>query len=275
MPCGQLLTLSFNFGRISYPVHPLDIVNDDFAYVDSLGNAKCIGAVSQQTSALSNELLTEISQFQPITSAFSLLGEYDLILGMGFRTSRLLISISLAVWLTDCTVRNTYTLLDYGNWIDESSTDRGDPFVQFLSVTDNSSSIQDFIQVRLNGVDTTSDSQWALLPADQMQHSPVSSEEKKKEYEETVLSRWPYILMGCLIFVLLVVGLCIWGCCCRKRAKKAKVGKKKGFFSGKAAPSSYVALQDQGLGGQTAATTNQTHHGDYGSGGYGYNGAHA
>lgn len=62
-----------------------------------------------------------------------------------------------------------------------------------------------------------------------MQHSPVSEEEKKKKYQEMVLSRWPYILLGCLVFTLGTTGYCIWRCCCRK-GRKGGDGKFAGFF---------------------------------------------
>ncbi|KAJ7348460.1 hypothetical protein DFH08DRAFT_1000310 [Mycena albidolilacea] len=63
----------------------------------------------------------------------------------------------------------------------------------------------------VEGVDTTVSAQYTLLPADQQQHSPVSAEEKNKKYEEMILSRWPYILIG----VGLIIGLIVWRCCCR------------------------------------------------------------
>jgi len=183
VPCDQMLNISFNFGGVNYPIHPLDTVSDDFNMTDSSGNSICIGT------------------FQPITTAFSLLGSYDVILGMGF-------------------LRNTYTLLDYGDFIDESSNDRGSPFVQLLPLTNVNTAHNDFVQSRLNGQDTTGSPSKALLPASQCQHSPESEEEKKQHYEEMVLSRWPYILAGCFVFLILSIALIIWRCCRRNRRKK-------------------------------------------------------
>ena len=68
VPCDQLINLSFKFGGVDYPIHPLDVSSSDFNMVNSVGDPGCIGT------------------FQPITSAFSLLGEYDIILGMAFST---------------------------------------------------------------------------------------------------------------------------------------------------------------------------------------------
>jgi len=177
VPCGQYLNVSLNFGGTNYPVHPLDTVDDNFHITNPSGNSACIGT------------------FQPITTAFSMLGHYDMILGMNF-------------------LRNVYTLLDYGDWTGSNSRDK--PFIQLMSITSVQNAKQDFIQVRLSGKDTTGDSRFTLLPASQMQHSPVSEEEKKRKYQEWILSRWPYIFTGCFIFVLLMIGLCIWRCCCRR-----------------------------------------------------------
>jgi len=183
VPCDQMLNISFNFGGANYPIHPLDTVSADFNMTDSSGNSICIGT------------------FQPITSAFSLLGSYDLILGMAF-------------------LRNTYTLLDFGNFVDESSNDQGKPFVQLLPLTDVNTAHKEFVQARLNGQDTTGSPSKALLPANQCQHSPESASEKKQHYEEMVISRWPYIFAGCLLFLILSIGLIVWRCCCRKRRKR-------------------------------------------------------
>ncbi|KAF8635935.1 hypothetical protein AX15_000106 [Amanita polypyramis BW_CC] len=181
VPCGQYLNISFNFGGVNYPVHPLDTVDDSFHITNSNGDPVCIGA------------------FQPITTAFSILGHYDMILGMNF-------------------LRNVYTLFDYGDWASSNSNSRGTPYIQLMSTTNVQQVQQDFIQVRLNRENTLNDPRWALLPTSQMQHSPVSEAEKKQRYQEMILSRWPYIFLGCLVLVLLMVGVCIWKCCCRRGA---------------------------------------------------------
>jgi hypothetical protein len=54
---------------LTQAVHPLDVVDDNFKILDKSGNHVCIGA------------------FQPITSAFSLFGNFDMIMGMTFRAS--------------------------------------------------------------------------------------------------------------------------------------------------------------------------------------------
>ncbi|KAJ6585305.1 acid protease [Mycena capillaripes] len=232
VPCGQMINLTFSFGGMAFPIHPLDVVDDNFKILDKNGNHVCIGA------------------FQPITSAFSLFGNFDMIMGMTF-------------------LRNAYALMNFGDWVDDSSVDRGDPYIQLLPLTDAAAAHADFVNVRLGGVDTTGSSQYALLPADQQQHSPVSDEEKKKKYEEMILSRWPYILVGCLVGLALIIGLIVWRCCCRR---KAKASQNKGFFEQKS--QTYLPLQVQG-GAPAHHAQPSPHYGGqqgYGQQGYGQQG---
>ncbi|KAJ7486167.1 aspartic peptidase A1 [Mycena galericulata] len=232
VPCGQILNLTFYFGGTAFPIHPLDVVDDNFKILDANGNHVCIGA------------------FQPITSAFSLFGNFDMIMGMTF-------------------LRNAYTLMDFGDWVDQSSVDQVDPYIQLLPLTDPNAAHADFVNVRLAGVDTSGASQYTLLPASEQQHSPVSEAEKKAKYEEMVLSRWPYILVGCLVFVILVVGCIVWRCCCRRRGK---VSKNKGFFQQKS--QTYLPLQVQGsvptpgYQQQAGAPEHGYNQGAYNQGGY-------
>jgi hypothetical protein len=193
VPCDQYLQLSFNFGGVNFPIHPLDLVTNELDLKDNNGKPLCIGS------------------FQPITSAFDLLGEYDMILGMSF-------------------LRNAYTLLDFGDFASSSSMDRGKPYVQMLPLTSVDDAKADFIQTRLGGVDTTKDPGKALLPVDQMQHSPIPEQEKKNKIKQEILSRWPYIFAGSFILFLIIVGLCIWRCCCRGRREKKAAQKQAAFF---------------------------------------------
>jgi len=180
VPCTQNLSLAFVFGGVTMPIHPLDTVSDDLNTGSSSG--LCRGS------------------FQPISTAFSMLGHYDMILGMN-------------------ALRNFYTVFDYGNFISGSSNDRGDPYVQLLSMTDTTTALADFVKARMNGTDTTGSPSNQLLPASQQSHSPVSAAEKKQHVLGAVERNWPYILVGCLAFVLAVAGCILYTCCCRKRRK--------------------------------------------------------
>ncbi|KAJ7643880.1 aspartic peptidase A1 [Roridomyces roridus] len=216
VPCGQMLNVTFYFGGVAFPIHPLDVVDDNFSITNANGSHVCIGA------------------FQPITSAFSLFGNFDLILGMSF-------------------LRNAYTLMDFGDWAVGSDKDQGDPYVQLLPLTtDLATAHADFVKIRLAGTDTSNSSQYALLPTSEQQHSPISAAEKKAKYEEMILSRWPYIFVGCLVFVGLVVGYIVWRCCCRKRRER-NANKNKGFFEQKS--QTYLPLQVQGQQSQVQVNT--------------------
>lgn len=100
------------------------------------------------------------------------------------------------------------------------SKDLNDPYVQLLPLTDKATAHADFVRTRLGGVDTTGDAAHALLPASEAKSSPQSEAEKKQQLEGKVLRQWPYIFLGCLAFVALVVGFTVWKCCCgRNRGK--------------------------------------------------------
>jgi hypothetical protein len=64
-----------------------------------------------------------------------MLGDYDMILGMSFRKCILSLLLLQYLSLIILLVRSVYTLFDYGNYVDDTSNDRGDPYVQLLSVT--------------------------------------------------------------------------------------------------------------------------------------------
>lgn len=78
-------------------------------------------------------------------------------------------------------VRNVYTLFDYGNFMEDTDDDVGSPFIQLLSTTNMTQAHETFVQIRLNGVDTTGASSQYLLPASQEQHSPETKAEKKAQ----------------------------------------------------------------------------------------------
>ncbi len=124
-------------------------------------------------------------------------------------------------------VRNTYTLIDFGDFVSSSSKDNNDPFVQMLPVTDINKAHSDFVNVRLNGVDSTASPSQALVPASEGLKSPVSKKEKEELLAAKVLSRWPYILLGSLMLFFALVGFCIWRFCCRRRCAARKAAKAK------------------------------------------------
>ncbi|KAG5638676.1 hypothetical protein H0H81_011056 [Sphagnurus paluster] len=73
--------------------------------------------------------------FQPFSYDRGLSPNYDMVLGMAF-------------------LRNTYTLINYGDFI-AGSNQTSNPYIQFLATTDPKEAHTDFVTVRLNGIDTT------------------------------------------------------------------------------------------------------------------------
>jgi len=46
VPCDSLIHISFKFGGVEIPVHPLDAVMSEFSYKDANGKTACVGSVS-------------------------------------------------------------------------------------------------------------------------------------------------------------------------------------------------------------------------------------
>ncbi|KAF9507093.1 hypothetical protein BS47DRAFT_1266993, partial [Hydnum rufescens UP504] len=144
IPCGQELNISVVMGGVTFPIHPLDTSSSDFGFKFADGTLACAGT------------------FQPISTAFSLGGDFDAVLGQSF-------------------LRNAYTLLNWGDFVDDTSAARGQPFIQLQPLTSQTQAHQDFVNVRLNGVDTTGSSQYKLLS--QGKSSPLASGERVQHIE--------------------------------------------------------------------------------------------
>ena len=272
--------MSFNFGGQNYPIHPLDLVDDNLGLTDSTGQRVCLGAVCFPIPHISVILTSfPLPQYQPITSAFNIFGTFDMILGMSFCESSiaLLISMLRAHRFDSIIVRNTYTLLNGGNSIGDS-VDQVDPYVQLASIIDPIAAKQDFINIRLGGnTSALSDPIYALLPANESQHSPIPPGEKTKELEEKVLSRLPYILLGAVILLALITGCCIWQCCCRgknrrccrRKAKNLPSNDPRVFVPG-TGNISYVPLENRSMKDDSSAYSVPAYQGEYGKGGKGF-----
>lgn len=180
-PCEQELNISISIGGVKYPVHPLDTSSKDIGFNDTNGQFVCAGT------------------FQPITSAFSLDGQFDLILGMAF-------------------LRNTYTLMNFGNFVDGGLNST--PYVQLLSTTDPAQAHQDFVNARLGGVDTTGSSQYSLLPPGKGKTSPVPFGERVTHTEQKVIRYEPLIICISVAVVLALLGYGTWVYIRRRRARR-------------------------------------------------------
>jgi len=122
VPCNQEVNVTLKFSGNSYPVHPLDATVDPTIF----------GSAARKTSSGANAC---IGIFQPVSFDTGSNPTYDIIFGMGF-------------------LRNVYTLINFGDFI-AGSTSKAAPYIQFLSITNPSDAHTDFVNARLNGVDTT------------------------------------------------------------------------------------------------------------------------
>jgi hypothetical protein len=74
----------------------------------------------------------------------------------------------------------------------------------------------------MNGVDVSGYSAHALLPPSQAKHSREPAAEKQQRLQAEILSRWSYIFSGCFMLILLIIGLCVWRCCKRRKVNRTK-----------------------------------------------------
>ncbi|ESK86192.1 aspartic peptidase a1 [Moniliophthora roreri MCA 2997] len=125
IPCDYELNVTFMFGGHEYPISPLDM---SWEIPDGTGDIYCINYFQQTADNIAGN------------KGF---GALDGILGMAF-------------------LRNTYMLIDFGDFVDGSDETVADPYFQILSTIDKAAVHKDFVNARLGGIDITG-SQPALL----------------------------------------------------------------------------------------------------------------
>lgn len=79
VPCEVELNVTFKFGNISIPIHPLDTSSDDLGRKDANGDPLCLGG------------------FQPIQPS-AVDDTYDMILGMSFCECICLSILPCSLW---------------------------------------------------------------------------------------------------------------------------------------------------------------------------------
>ena len=284
VPCGQYLNVSFNFGGRNYPIHPLDLVDNNLALTDKTGQRVCLGAVCFTNS----RYLLFLPHFPTVPTNYICLQYIWNIWYDSWHELLWVVYYSIDFNLPGSSidsilVRNTYTLLNGGNSIDDS-VDQVNPYVQLASIIDPIAAKQDFINIRLGGNSSAlSDPKYALLPANESQHSPLLPGEKTKELEEEILSRLPYILLGVAILVALITGFCIWRCCCRgkKNRKCCCCCGRKGknlprndprVFAPGTGNVSYVPLESRSMKDDASTYSLPAYQDEYGKGGKGVSG---
>ena len=125
------------------------------------------------------------------------------------------------------TVRNSYTLIDYGDFLDGTSS-TADPYIQLLATTELTEAHQDFVNVRLGGKD---DQSWQLLPTP----TSVSTPKAESPFVRKIKYYWP-IIAGVAGFLLLTL---ILSCLCVRRRRRNTGGR--AFWRGQ---KSYQPLHD-------------------------------
>jgi hypothetical protein len=138
---------------------------------------------------------TYLFQFQPITTAVS--PDYDMILGMAFCEYCSVFALAVTI-LTPSAVRNVYLLIDYGDFVD-GTTNKAPPFAQLLSLTDAAAAHSDFVQTRLNGMDTTG---MQVFTASQPASSPAVSNSDSHQAKMIVIYG---VIAGSLILAFFTV----------------------------------------------------------------------
>jgi len=176
VPCDQEVNITFKAGNQSYHIHPLDATMS----LKDLGltGDGCVGT------------------FQPI-AASAASSDFDVIMGMA-------------------ALRNAYLVIDYGDF-QVGTSSKADPYVQLLSTSNDTSVLhQEFVQVRLNGVDTTG-TQVLLTPDTSGALSPSSSSSGDNTKKILIYAG---IGAGGLAVLLLLGGLI--SCMCRRKSKGSR-----------------------------------------------------
>lgn len=95
-------------------------------------------------------------------------------------------------------MRNVYLLIDYGDFVD-GTTKKALPYAQLLSLTDAAAAHSDFVQARLDGVDTTG---MQVFTADRPVSSPAVSNNDGRQTKTIVIYG---VIAGSLILVFFTV----------------------------------------------------------------------
>lgn len=107
-------------------------------------------------------------------------------------------------------VKNVYLLVNYGNFVPNETT-MTKPFIQLLSTSNDTSVLHsEFVQVRLNGTDTTATQQLLIGSGSGTDSKATSFWTKSKKY----------LIIGAAVgggLLLLLTILCC--CCCKSRGR--------------------------------------------------------
>lgn len=117
-------------------------------------------------------------------------------------------------------MRNAYMLINFGDFVDGSSSKTADPYIQLLPLTDLSEAHADFVNVRLMGNDNTGNFQ--LLPASVLPpntDSSSSDDDDNDSVGKKIKRYLPYIIAGAAVIGLVLIAAVV-GCCMSSRKKR-------------------------------------------------------
>ncbi|KAL5522149.1 hypothetical protein ACEPAF_2006 [Sanghuangporus sanghuang] len=219
VPCDYELNITFVFDGVKYPIHPLDMTLEE---PDSEATGMCQATFQQISPTITNN---------------HAIGAIDAILGMAF-------------------LRNTYLLIDFGDFVDGSNSSVADPYIQLLSITDLSAAHIDFVNARLGGVDTT-DSQSALLSEADAKHSPETPGSKSADTDsiksdlqrvgdkiKKAFYKTAWFIAVVAVAGALLLALVAWCLLSRCRRRRSNVRMEPAFTPAMAGAGAYAPLRD-------------------------------
>ncbi|TDL23434.1 acid protease [Rickenella mellea] len=133
---------------------------------------------------------TCLATFQQRSDTLVNFTDVDMILGMAF-------------------MRNTYVLINFGDFVDGSSSNVADPYIQLLSITNVTNAHSDFVKIRLGGVDATG-AQATLLPVNTI----ASRKRSAKKSVPFLVGMAVIAILGLALFCVLIV------CLVRRRRRR-------------------------------------------------------
>lgn len=153
-------------------------------------------------------------------------------------------------------MRNVYILINFGDFVDGSTSSVADPYIQLLPTTNPALAHADFVTARLGGVDRTA-SQLPLLPLSQGKVSPELSDDDNSKVgavatDKTVKHAANTVKKGLkialwIIILIVVVGIALLSlvCFCVVRSCRSRRSTIKSETAFVPAMSSYQPLVDQ------------------------------
>lgn len=116
-------------------------------------------------------------------------------------------------------VRNAYMLINFGDFVQGRTDKVADPYIQLLPLTEATEAHEDFVSLRLSGVDTTGGQTLLNNVTPSGPDDPIfENPSKNKSFLDK--NKW-YLIGGGIGLGVLILGMVIAMVCCRRRRKVA------------------------------------------------------